>query len=449
MWSDEINKKIEEAEGTNNPAFNDKAWENMELLLDKHLPQEKKRRRFIFFLLPLALAGGTIFFILQQKRTNDISITDQKNIPVQPSSSADKLPENTGNIATEPSKKTSVQANPVKTKTENNLSETKTLNSPLPDQEQVSYDNRINPGTNKKGDRQTPSLSKRKPIKPIKQTETTNDNNNLAFENTVIPKTSAPTKNPTLTNNIADDGTVNPVLSDSIASSKNVITTIDKKQEDTATAEISKPEIKKEKSKTSATSKLILNLSFGPDISSVGIDNPGKLEMQYGLGVGYALSKRLTIRTGFFTSNKIYTADSGDYKTPYTINKLQKVDANCLVYEIPLNLVYNFRSVKNHNWFISGGFSSYLMKKETYGYHYENSWGQPQYYKRTYKNENAHIFSVINFSGGYQYHFTDRFSIMAEPYIKIPASGIGVGKVKLNSAGVLFTVGFKPFLKKN
>jgi hypothetical protein len=89
------------------------------------------------------------------------------------------------------------------------------------------------------------------------------------------------------------------------------------------------------------------------------------------------------------------------------------------------------------------------MKKETYGYHYENSWGQSQYYKRTYKNENTHLFSIINFSGGYQYHFTDRFSIMAEPYIKIPASGIGVGKVKLNSTGVLFTVGFKPFLKKN
>ena len=64
MWSDEINKKIEEAEATNNPAYNDKAWENMELLLDKHLPQNKKRRRFILFLLPLALAGGAVFFIL-------------------------------------------------------------------------------------------------------------------------------------------------------------------------------------------------------------------------------------------------------------------------------------------------------------------------------------------------------------------------------------------------
>ena len=178
MWSDEINKKIEEAEGTNNPAYNDKAWENMELLLDKHLPQNKKRRRFILFLLPLALAGGAVFFILQ-KRTTDTSLTDQKNILVQPSSSIDKPRENTGSIATAPSKNTSVQSNPVNTTTENNLSETETLNEPLPDQERAVYNNKINPGTNKKADKQTQSFLKNRTNKPVKQTETTNDNNNL------------------------------------------------------------------------------------------------------------------------------------------------------------------------------------------------------------------------------------------------------------------------------
>ncbi len=98
MWSDEINKKIEEAEGTNNPAYNDKAWDNMELLLDKHLPQKKKRRRFILLLLPLVLAGGTIFFIFQKKEQMIFLSPLRKNILVQPSSSTDKLPENTGNI---------------------------------------------------------------------------------------------------------------------------------------------------------------------------------------------------------------------------------------------------------------------------------------------------------------------------------------------------------------
>jgi hypothetical protein len=33
---------------------------------------------------------------------------------------------------------------------------------------------------------------------------------------------------------------------------------------------------------------------------------------------------------------------------------------------------------------------------------------------------------------------------MAEPYVKIPLTGVGFGKVKLASAGVLFSVGIHP-----
>ena len=444
MWSDEINKKIEEAEGSNNPAYNDKAWENMELLLDKHLPQKKKRRRFILLLLPFILAGGTIFFILQQKKTHDISISDQENTIVKPSSSIDKLPGNTGNLTT-PSKKISGQPETEETTIKNSLSETSTQNPSTPIRQQVN-NLKIKPAPYNYDNKPSQSLLRKK----ITPTETTRDNN-IASERPVMPDVAVPGDNSVSNNSTTTIKTkaADPVSNDS-ATTQKTLTVTDKKQEDTTQVEITKTKIKHPKSKTSIIgSKFSLNLSFGPDISGVGIDNPGKLEMLYGVGVGYALSKRLTIRSGFFAVSKIYTADSSNYNAPYTINKLQKVDANCLVYEIPVTLVYNFPTVKKHNWFISGGLSSYLMKKETYGYHYENSWGQPQYYKRSYKNENTHLFSVISFSGGYQYHFTHRFSIMAEPYIKIPASGIGVGEVKLNSAGMLFTVGFKPFVRKN
>jgi hypothetical protein len=54
---------------------------------------------------------------------------------------------------------------------------------------------------------------------------------------------------------------------------------------------------------------------------------------------------------------------------------------------------------------------------------------------------------VVNLSGGYQYHFSKRFSLLAEPYLKMPVSGIGFGKVKLNSAGVLITASLRPFAR--
>jgi hypothetical protein len=37
---------------------------------------------------------------------------------------------------------------------------------------------------------------------------------------------------------------------------------------------------------------------------------------------------------------------------------------------------------------------------------------------------------------------------MAEPYIKLPLTGVGYGKVKLNSGGVLFSIGVNPFNAK-
>ena len=431
MWSDEINKKMQDSQDSNHPAYTDKAWEGMELLLDKHLPLKKKRRRFIFLLFPLLLAGTTVFFFQQKKYKSISPVIEQKNIP-QSSAATDDLIDHDKKIITLPSKKaTTIQENPVQATTENLQSETRLQKQAIPMYTPDKKDKQIQ---HRQEYRQPGSFLKK--ISVAKKAKDTD--NNFLSDKPDASNISVPVDN-TIADNI-----VKPVTSDSLATQK-IIAIQDKKPEDTDQTEVNK----KEKKKISTASKFSLNFSVGPDITSVGIDKPGKLKMQYGIGTSYALSERFSIRTGFFAGYKTYTADSTDYHPPYTINNLQKVDADCFVYEIPVSVVYNFAATKKHNWFISGGVSSYLMKKETYEYYYKNSWGQPQYYSRTYKNKNSHLFSVINISGGYQHHFTDRFFIMTEPYVKIPVNGIGVGKVKLNSAGVLFTVGFKPFLKKN
>ena len=433
MWSDDLNKKIEEADKSNNPAYNEKGWENMELLLDKHLPLKKKRRWFILLLFPLLLAVTTAIFILQKGDKSKNLIHKQKNIPVQPSTSTDKLIDNDNRIIFPPKIVTNaLQQSPVKATTENSLSETRSQNQFIPQyiagKNGKQYQLRQKYG-------QPPSFLEKIPVK--KTDEVYND---FVRNNPVTPDELSNATNE-LTNI-----TSTPFATDSF-STKNTIDTAGKKQKDTAQTKADMPVSNPEKEKHASLNKLSLNISFGPDISSVGVNKPGKLKTQFGLGVNFALSNTLNIRTGFFAGYKKYTADSSDYHPTYTINNLQKIDANCFVYEIPLTMVYNFSATKKHSWFISGGLSSYLMKKETYGYYYKNAWGQPQYYKRTYRNENSHLFSVINISGGYHYDISDRFSILTEPYLKIPASGIGVGKVKLNSAGILFTVDFKPFLK--
>ncbi|MGZ8541050.1 MAG: hypothetical protein ACXWV6_10415, partial [Chitinophagaceae bacterium] len=99
MWSEEINKKIQEAENSLPTAHNDKAWENMETLLDRHLPLKKRRKRFIWLMLPLFLGAATTFFILQKTGNKSNPAVGQKNtssktilLPVDQTSPGGKLP---------------------------------------------------------------------------------------------------------------------------------------------------------------------------------------------------------------------------------------------------------------------------------------------------------------------------------------------------------------------
>ena len=211
------------------------------------------------------------------------------------------------------------------------------------------------------------------------------------------------------------------------------------------------PAIKKSKKISSGfANNFGVSILAGPDISGVHANKIGRLTAIFGAGLNYSVSKNFSIRSGFYISKKIYSVDGNDYdlqggNTGYA--SLQNVEANCTVYEIPLKIDYSFKKLKNHNWFVSTGLSSYLMKKENYDYYYKTPAGQLYNKDYTINNKNKHFFSVLSLSAGYQYYLNNQFSIAAEPYINLPLKGVGEGKVKLNSGGILMTLKMKPFLK--
>jgi hypothetical protein len=82
MWSDEIDKKIRETTEGSHHAYDDKAWNKMEELLDKYLPQKRRRRFIPLFLLSLALIGTGVFFALQKQPENNV--TGEKITTVEP-----------------------------------------------------------------------------------------------------------------------------------------------------------------------------------------------------------------------------------------------------------------------------------------------------------------------------------------------------------------------------
>jgi hypothetical protein len=113
-----------------------------------------------------------------------------------------------------------------------------------------------------------------------------------------------------------------------------------------------------------------------------------------------------------------------------------KIKANCDVLDIPVNLNYTFLQVNNNTLSATLGVSNYLMLKEKYEYLYKSTPAR----ERTVTNENQHYLAILNVGALYQHPAGKRLVIGVQPYAKIPLHGVGLGQVKLFSAGVSFQV---------
>jgi hypothetical protein len=191
-------------------------------------------------------------------------------------------------------------------------------------------------------------------------------------------------------------------------------------------------------------SRISANLLISPDLSSIGFSEWRAPGTNLGVSLEYHISNRVSISVGAIYSTKIYAADATKYNpdNPYWTSYYPKpvdVKGNCKVIDLPLNIRYNFLTRERYNIYLSGGLSSYLMLREDYKYIYNvddtglyNGWHG--------KNENKHFFKVINLSAGYERKLNQRFSLQAEPFIKLPTAGVGYGRIKLLSTGLFMAV---------
>lgn len=183
------------------------------------------------------------------------------------------------------------------------------------------------------------------------------------------------------------------------------------------------------------TKKWYAGIVLGPDMTVAPSFKYGNIGFNAGVALHYYFNPKLFITTGVIYSKKIYGATprdyrTGNYNTPYGI--LEKVNANCEVLDVPINMNYTFLSLKKNKISATLGFSNYFMLREKYQYLYE--YGPPK--ERTVQNENQHYLSIINAGILYQRPAARGLLLGVQPYVKIPLSGVGYGQVKLYSAGM-------------
>ncbi|WP_316813929.1 outer membrane beta-barrel protein [Pedobacter heparinus] len=183
---------------------------------------------------------------------------------------------------------------------------------------------------------------------------------------------------------------------------------------------------------------LSLSLSAGPEFNSSGAMLGGKTGFSAGFGFGIHMTKRITLQTGLTYSRKDYAADNYEYKfkSVRAMDVISRVDASCAVLEIPLQLAYTVLDDAQKSIDLNVGMSSYFMLKEDYIYRYNAGSGIADRLQE-YRNQNQHYLGVADLSATYYIKLKkEGLRLGLEPYVKIPLTGVGEGKVNLKSSGI-------------
>ncbi len=181
-------------------------------------------------------------------------------------------------------------------------------------------------------------------------------------------------------------------------------------------------------------------LGAGTEWSSISPMQIGSTKLKLQIGIEYFFVNKWSVLTGLNYTVKDYRTNSDNYtvKPGFWTNGIKPsiILAECKVVEVPLNLRYYFANQYNmsNSFYLAAGTSSYLMASERYRFVYQMY--DPELKQEwNGKWENTHYFSILNLSIGYQKKWQINWSILVEPYVSLPLSGIGFGQVDLISFG--------------
>jgi Outer membrane protein beta-barrel domain len=438
-----IENKIKEAVENNHIVFEEKSWEKMEALLAK----EDKRKPFfwIWILLPIILLSGYGLFTLS--KNNDKAIV--KNI-------------NKNKIEKIDANKKSLKQIPTGEHQINVSEDTKGLaNNPNDTVSNIAKNKAIINVQNKSiysAVKRRNLLNSYLPSNPTDISITKNDKqrNGYTSESDIKIKQQSKTKIGITKVHASEDDVVFEKIKKT--QQKNIFS---QKSDSNFTAEIKNDSTiiiaknlrykKEKKKKSKILSRFYVLGAAGTDIGSVKLFSfsNGSFSVKYGGSVGYHIGKKINVQAGFYASKKKYIAGPADYNvksgTYLSTVPITKVEAACLIYELPIVLQYHFLQKKSFNVYAGAGISSYIMKSEDYNYFYTR---YNREYSRAYTyNGNDHLFSTALLSAGIEKNITKKLAIQLEPTVSIPLKGVGDGQVKLFSTSLLLGVKYKPFNK--
>lgn len=410
----DIEQALKAETASNLPEFNEDAWHKMEALLDK----DKRRPKIIFWLSGIAL-GILLFTAIYVMTRNNEPATMKDNKMADHKTSKEQLPSVAGTLI-DKNKETND-----KHSADTNINTVAGLRFNKSEQTVMITLKAQAPGSLKNPSHTNSTADKRVSV-----------NNRL--EKTMIGASS-------------DVGV--PEQEDSLPEKAPADEAEKFKNEDRLVEEVlpnllpTDSGASKKKDKVEKKSGIYVTgfVGMGTDRTTWG--NASKLTPKYGLGLGFAINDKWSVAVGIRRHKKIYTAGANDYKAKsgyWSMVDIQKVNADCIVYEIPLTVNYNLMEKNGYRVFASAGVSSLIMKNEQYDFSYINTSGQAAQGSSSYTG-NKHYFSTVNIGAGLSKKLNKRIHIFASPALSLPIKGIGEGAIKLKSFEIMCGINYFPF----
>jgi hypothetical protein len=200
--------------------------------------------------------------------------------------------------------------------------------------------------------------------------------------------------------------------------------------------------------KKHAVASLSVKVVASPDFSSVDYFTPDRSGWNYGVLLGYNVNNRWSVYTGLVVSRKVYSSTNitKPYSTGTNDYPVKRLDGDCRVLDIPVNVYYRFLPRKSFSLTAGLGLSSYLMNAEDYVYVLDKAYGDNTY-TQSIDNKNKEWFKVLNLSVMVEKQIGKRMFIEFEPFVKAPLAGVGEGEVSLVSMGAFFNLRYTIPLK--
>lgn len=201
--------------------------------------------------------------------------------------------------------------------------------------------------------------------------------------------------------------------------------------------------------KSGRSNAFAIRAVLAPDLTTVGFDVPTKVGYNYGLMIDYQFASHWVISAGAVLSRKRYDGSGIEYSFNSYRVKSEKMNGDCQIIDLPVNLYYYWRPDQRVSFFAGAGLTSYLMRTEDYAYTVKTNSGL-QTFKQHVAGKNNDWFKQLNLSVGIQSRLTRRLYVQAEPFVKAPLAGVGEGKVSLASLGAFLNLRYViPITKKN